>query len=223
MKGPALVVMAKWPEPGRVKTRLCPPLTPEEACALYEAMLRDVLEAAAAFPGVSVIVGYHPPERRADFEQLAGQGAVLLEQCGEHLAARMQGCFAEAFSRGFAPVLMRNSDAPTMPAKILTDAIAALADGAQAAFSPDASSGFGVIGLAEDTPKLLEKPLETANSYEEIRARCAAAGIKAAEVGRWYDVDSAADLKRLLEEWRAGEMPRHVRRLLDECGGHWAV
>lgn len=218
---PALIVMAKWPEPGQVKTRLLPLLSAEEACALYRAMLLDVLEAAVALENVDAVLGFWPEERREDFKKLAPRGTMLISQKGADLAARMQHCFDEVFARGYAPVLMRNSDGPTLPERVLRAALEALAGGAQAVFSPDASNGFGVIGLEKSVPKLLGRPLETDNSYEEIRARCADAGLRAAEVEGWYDVDGPADLSRLLRDWRGGAVPRNVRALLDRHGAAW--
>lgn len=218
---PALIVMAKWPAPGQVKTRLVPPLSEEEACELYRAMLLDVLEHSAALELFELVLGFWPEDKRREFEKLAPRGTALIAQEGADLAARMQHCFGEAFTRGFGPVLMRNSDGPTLPAGVITRALEELQTGMDAVFSPDASSGFGVIGLAKNQPGLLSNPLQSENSYEEIRARCDGAGLKVAEVDHWYDVDGAEDLGRLIADWRGGAAPRNVSALLESHGAEW--
>lgn len=215
---PALIIMAKWPEPGEVKTRLTSVLNGEEAAALYQAMLLDVVELCLRIDGVRVFLGYHPVERGEDFARLLPDVEGFIEQRGDHLAARMDECFRRVFLLGYSPVLMRNSDAPTMPDYIVEQALLAHRAGADVTFSPDGSNGFGLIGLSKRVNGLLDKPLETSNSYAEIRRRCEEGGLRVEEVQGWYDVDTPEDLEKLLEDWREREVCRRVLHFLNERG-----
>lgn len=216
MKGPnpALLIMCKWPKAGAVKTRLSPFLAPEEAALLYRAMLLDVF-AASLQERLPVLVAFTPEERARDFEKLLGGGAAFFPQRGDHLAARMGHAFQDAFARGFHPVILRNSDGPTLPPQILRAARVALRAGADASFSPDTSRGFGVMGLQAPAPEPFLEPLGE-DSYEDMLRRCADAGLSTMEVGSWYDVDTPADLKKLLQEWREGKASLQVSRFLTE-------
>ncbi len=222
MSKPALIVMAKWPEPGAVKTRLCPPLRPEEAAALYEAMLRDVLE-SSSLSGISLFLAFHPDDKEKEFRALAGKSPSLVPQQGENLVHRMNSCFEQVFARGYAPVLMRNSDAPTFPEKIIRDGLLVLEAGTPAAFSPDESGGFGLVGLSKPFPELWREPLVSEDSYEEILRRCARLGIETMAVQGWYDVDTPKDLRRLLEEWKEKKTGRRVTKFFSasDRGTKW--
>ncbi|MEW6778091.1 MAG: TIGR04282 family arsenosugar biosynthesis glycosyltransferase [Bdellovibrionota bacterium] len=217
MPKPALIVMAKWPEPGAVKTRLCPPLKPEEAAELYEAMLRDVLE-SSNLSDISLFLAFHPEDKEKEFRALAGKSVSLVPQRGETLVHRMNFCFEEVFAKGYAPVLMRNSDAPTFPETIIRDALLALEAGTPAVFSPDESGGFGLVGLSKPFPDLWKEPLASEDSYEEILRRSARLGIETMAVQSWYDVDTPKDLRRLLEEWKEKKTGRHVTEFFSAGG-----
>jgi len=221
MPNPALLIMAKWPQAGQVKTRLSPFLSPEEAASLYRAILLDAF-AASLQERLPVLVAFTPEERSQDFEELLGGAAAFFPQRGDHLAARMGHAFQDAFAKGHGPILMRNSDAPTLPPQILHAARVALRAGADASFSPDASRGFGVMGLQAPAPELFLEPLGE-DSYEDMLRRCADAGLSTMEVESWYDVDTPADLRRLLKEWREGKATPQVSRFFaeQERGSAW--
>ena len=121
-----LLIMAKTPQPGAVKTRLCPPLTPGLAADLYRAFLRDTIALGRALPGTTVGVVYPPtPDDRA-LLALLPPGAIAWAQQGRGLGAGLSGAFDRAFAAGYRRVVIMSSDSPTLPAALLEEAFAAL-------------------------------------------------------------------------------------------------
>ncbi|MCA9773909.1 MAG: DUF2064 domain-containing protein, partial [Myxococcales bacterium] len=95
----AVVLFAKHPSPGGVKTRLVPPLTPEQAAELYEAMLFDTLEWARSLTNLDLALAYTPEIQHGYFEPIA-EDFTLLPQRGEDLGARMAAAFEDLFKAG---------------------------------------------------------------------------------------------------------------------------
>ncbi|WP_039933880.1 TIGR04282 family arsenosugar biosynthesis glycosyltransferase [Streptomyces viridochromogenes] len=176
-----LLVIAKEPRPGRVKTRLTPPFTPGEAAALAEASLADTLDVVAATPAtrrILVLDGEPGPWLPAGFE--------VLRQCAGGLDERL----ADAFARCDGPALLIGMDTPQVTPELLaTD----LADG-DACFGPAEDGGFWALGLAVPDPALLRGvPMSTPVTGAVQRERLVAAGLRVRELPRLRDVDTAAD------------------------------
>src|SRR5215218_5051118 len=110
---PTIFVIAKAPLPGRAKTRLVPPLTPEQAAELQAALLLDTLDACRAeVPDTAVL--YADPGDKPVLAGLAGGGTTLVRQEGRGLADALRGGFARHTGRG--PVAIVSSDLPGIPA-----------------------------------------------------------------------------------------------------------
>ena len=110
----ALCIMAKAPEPGRVKTRLCPPLSPADAAELYRCFLLDKIAQARQVAGAEPVLAFAPAEAAAVFEALA-PGFTLLVQRGADLTARLVAVCAELFRAGCDAAILIDSDTPTLP------------------------------------------------------------------------------------------------------------
>ena len=115
----ALFVMAKDPKAGQVKTRLCPPLTPEVAAGLYQCFLLDVLDLVAGLPGVDPVVAFSPPESHEEFSRLASGRFRLIPQEGADLGARLENAFRVLFQHGYDRVAAVSTDSPDLPAEYL--------------------------------------------------------------------------------------------------------
>jgi rSAM/selenodomain-associated transferase 1 len=181
-----IVVMAKAPVPGRVKTRLCPPLTPEQAAALALAALEDTLAAAASCGAdrrVVVLDGEPGAWLPAGFEVLPqGEGA---------LAARM----AAAFTAAGTPALMIGMDAPQVTPQLLDAGLAALADH-DAALGPAADGGYWAIGLRAPAAGVFDGvPMSEPGTVAAQRARLAELGLSVAELPPLRDVDTIEDVR----------------------------
>ncbi|GHE95409.1 DUF2064 domain-containing protein [Streptomyces griseoluteus] len=178
-----LLVIAKEPRPGRVKTRLTPPFTPVQAAALAEAALTDTLRAVAAAPArrrVLVLDGRPGPWLPAGFE--------VVPQCGGGLDERL----ADAFARCTGPTLLVGMDTPQITSDLLTLDFT----DCDARFGPAEDGGFWALGLARPEPGLLRGvPMSVPETGSVQRERLAAAGLRVRELPRLRDVDTAADAR----------------------------
>jgi glycosyltransferase A (GT-A) superfamily protein (DUF2064 family) len=176
-----LLVIAKQPRPGRVKTRLVPPCTPAQAAALAEAALADTLHTVLAAPArrrVLVLDGEPGPWLPPGFD--------VVPQCGGGLDERLAGAFAEADG----PALLIGMDTPQLTPSLLTVDWAA----ADAWFGPAADGGFWALGLRAPDPALVRGvPMSAASTGAHQRARLHAAGLRVADLPRLRDIDTAAD------------------------------
>ncbi|MFD5796871.1 DUF2064 domain-containing protein [Streptomyces diastatochromogenes] len=178
-----LLVIAKEPLPGRVKTRLTPPFTPEQAAALAEASLADTLHAVAETPAtrrVLVLDGRPGPWLPPGFD--------VVPQCAGGLDARL----ADAFARCAGPALLIGMDTPQVTPELLTVDFA----GCDAYFGPAEDGGFWALGLARPEPALLRGvPMSTPQTGAVQRERLVAAGLRVRDLPRLRDVDTAADAR----------------------------
>jgi rSAM/selenodomain-associated transferase 1 len=212
-----VVVFVKRPEPGAVKTRMCPPLTPEQAAALYAAMLEDVListAVAARSAGADAWLAVHPPDAVGE---LAARwpGFHTVAQSGADLAQRMERAVASAADAGYARILLRGSDNPALPRSAISDGLAALGD-ADLAVGPDRDGGYGWVALRRPAPGLFDHPMSTASALADTLARAAALGLRARTLAAHFDIDTAADLAWLAaarSRGEAGECPRTLALL----------
>ncbi len=219
MKG-ALVVFAKQPAPGQVKTRLCPPFSPEQAARFYACMLEDVLEstlAASAALGLEAVLAVAPPEAAATLPAPAGLRRE--PQRGADLGARMEHAFARELAAGHCPVLLRGSDSPTLGLATLSAALDAL-ERSDLVLCPDRDGGYNLVGLRRAAPGLFSHPMSTASVLGDTLARAAASGLVHALLPAGFDLDTAADLALLAEARRAGAAGGCPRTLafLDQHG-----
>jgi uncharacterized protein len=176
-----LLVIAKQPVPGRVKTRLVPPCTHEQAAALAEAALADTLHTVATVPArrrVLVLDGEPGPWLPAGFD--------IVPQCAGPLDERL----ADAFAGVDGPALLIGMDTPQVTLDLLTVDWQA----ADAVFGPAADGGFWALGLRVPDPALLRGvPMSTSATGAIQRARLLAAGLRVADLPQLRDVDTAAD------------------------------
>ncbi|MCM2413062.1 DUF2064 domain-containing protein [Streptomyces sp. RKAG290] len=181
-----LLVIAKEPLPGRVKTRLTPPFSPAEAAQLAEASLGDTLRTVLALPAgrrAVVLDGAPGPWLPPGIEVVA-QGAGGLD---ERLAAAFAGCTG--------PTLLIGMDTPQISAADLAPALSPGAwDGCDAWFGPAEDGGFWALGLADPDPELLRGvPMSVPETGEVQRRRLVDAGLAVRDLPRLRDVDTAAD------------------------------
>jgi len=180
------LVLAKAPVPGRVKTRLCPPCTPEEAARIAAAALADTMDTVAATPAVRrtlVLDGDHPHP----------PGWRLRVQRGDSLGERLANAFADTRRPGVATVLV-GMDTPQLTPSVLT-AAARLVD-VDATFGPAVDGGWWVLGLRDPTHAevLADIPTSTATTGADTLAALRRRGLRVTLLPRLRDVDTVADL-----------------------------
>jgi len=209
----ALCIMAKAPEAGRVKTRLCPPLSPADAAELYRCFLLDKIAQAREVAGAEPVLAYAPAQAAAVFEALA-PGFTLLPQRGADLTARLTAVCAELFRNGCDAAIMIDSDTPTLPTERLERAVAVMSGGGpDLALGPSEDGGYYLIGLREPRAALFaDIAWSTEEVFEETMRRAGALGLDVGLLPAWFDVDTAADLERLEAALAApGSGARHTR------------
>jgi hypothetical protein len=225
----ALAVMAKAPRPGAVKTRLSPPLTPEQAAGISMCFLRDTAEnvaAAAACGGVAGLVAYSPVGDEAMFEALLPEGFALVGQRGVGFGERLLGVAEDVLACGYGSVCLIDGDSPTVPRAAYEQAVAELARGGdRIVLGGTADGGYYLIGMKRVHAAVFAGiHWSTQTVYTETLERARAAGIEVVELPLWYDVDDRATLDILKAELLAGIAPgfatlpgyaaRHTREFL---------
>ena len=210
-----VTIMAKAPRAGLVKTRLCPPLRPDEAADLSRAFLADKIDQVRSASAARAIA-YAPESARAVFEALAPD-FFLMPQRGADLSARVVAAFAECFGRGYQAACLVDSDTPTLPPAILAEALARLAEpGVDLVLGPSEDGGYYLVGLKVLRAELFtEMPWSTDRVLPETLERAGRIGLRHALLPTWFDVDTPGDLERLRADLaRDGAGARHTRRAL---------
>lgn len=198
MESLALVVMAKAPLAGHVKTRLCPPLTLSEAAKLSRCFLLDTIERVRQLEGIQPVMAYTPPTSRAWFESVTPD-FMLLPQQGADLGGRMATCFDRLFARGYTGVLLTGSDLPTLPLAHLQQAVAFLTrPETDVVLGPSEDGGYYLIGLRRLHLELFEDMLwSTSRVYADTVQRARVSSLTVASLPAWFDVDTPTELERL--------------------------
>jgi hypothetical protein len=196
----ALIVVAKRPIPGRTKTRLTPPLSLDQAAALYDCFLRDTLDLIRRVPDVQPVIAYSPDNAREYFAQLAPDFDLVRQQ-GHDLGARLDNALTHYLHTGCERVAIMNSDGPTLPVDHLIAAFEALSDRTEVVLGPSDDGGYYLIGLRRPAPRLLrEVRMSTPFVTADTLALAEEEGLHVALLPAWYDVDDAASLARLVNE-----------------------
>lgn len=198
MTAPALLVLAKAPVPGLVKTRLCPPLTPEQAADLAAAALLDSLAAASTVPGgtaVAVLTGDPARAARGPAVGAALAAVAVVAQRGEGLGARIAAAHADAAALlPGRPTLQIGMDTPQVTAGLLADAAARLAD-VDAVLGPASDGGWWALGLRDPAGAafVAEVPTSRDDTGARTLAALRAGGLRVALLPELSDVDTVDD------------------------------
>src|SRR5262245_60950892 len=212
----ALIVVAKRPTPGKTKTRLSPPLTPELASALYESFLFDTLDQMRQVTNSHHVIAYL--DERDYFKSLAPD-FELIQQEGANLGERLDHALTSYLSRGYERAIIMDSDSPTLPPDYLSQAFNVLFDGADVVLGPCDDGGYYLIGIKRPAPRLLrEVHMSTPMVAAETIALAKQEGLNLTSLPVWYDVDDAASLSRLRQEIETlhPSVAVHTRRFLQQ-------
>ncbi|MCS6926313.1 MAG: TIGR04282 family arsenosugar biosynthesis glycosyltransferase [Candidatus Binatia bacterium] len=210
----AVVIFAKAPVAGEVKTRLCPPLSPADAAELSRCFLVDTVERACSLTGVEVYVAITPPDSEPTFRALLPFPVHYIPQRGESLGEREVNVFADLLSQGFSSVVLIGSDIPTLPLSHLRGAFAQL-DQSQcdAVFGPSHDGGYYLVGMRTVHRELFENIVwSTSQVLAQTLVQARRHRLRVSMAPPWYDVDTVEDLQRLADDLRghsgAADAPR---------------
>ncbi len=215
----AVVIMARQPVPGAVKTRLRPLLSDGDIAALYDGFLRDKVGQVRSLRGAAPVIAYTPSESRPFFAGLAPD-FLLLPQVGDGLSNRLTCIFQQLFDTGHDGVIATDSDSPTLPTENLQEAVDRLAAGcADVVLGPSDDGGYYLIGLRQLHPALFDAmPWSTPQVYEETVGRVAELGLRVTSLAPWYDVDTPVEFERLRVQMKqlGAAAPQYTRRFFAE-------
>ena len=228
-----LVIMAKAPRPGEVKTRLAPSLSATAVTTFYCCLLEDTLALARSLSDVEVAV-MCPESDVTELAQLAGNEASVVAQKGEGLAAGLTSVFAhfaqdhrrEDHPRGAHQrrTIAFNSDSPHLPRAVLEDAFETLATH-DVVVGPTHDGGYYLVGAKASHPTLFAGDgMGTSSALERLLTRAQGLQLSVSLAESFYDIDVADDLTRLAEELRLApaRAPRTAAWLKEWdrlCGG----
>lgn len=203
--GIALVIFAKAPVPGRVKTRLCPPLTHDEAATLHGSFVLDTLERTKTATvklklPIDRYLACAPSSTLTFFKIMEErQGVKLIEQEGEDLGSRMHRAFETMFAKGYRRVLIVGTDIPSLPLDYYKQAIDLL-ERHDAVFGPAQDGGYYLIGLKKPSGYLFENiPWSSEQVLTVTCERAKILGLRTGLLPEWRDVDTIDDLRALIE------------------------
>ena len=201
-----LIVFAKEPRPGLVKTRMAPRFSLEDAAAFYACLLDDVLEVSAragAALALDLVLAVSPAAGCSKMSRrLSGlrpgpvPGYRVVAQHGRDLSERMQWGVAEAGAAGYPRILVRGSDSPLLEEAHLREVLGAL-EGASLAVTPDQGGGYALIGLRGPVPGLFHHPMSTPEVLAETLRHAEAHGLEAQTCSATLDIDTPEDLELL--------------------------
>jgi len=201
----ALAVMTKAPQAGRVKTRLVPPLTPEQAAELNKCFLRDTAAAISNAAGADTACGiavYTPVGAESAYTDILPADFSLLPQRGDKFGERLYLALEDLFKCGFDSVCLIDSDSPTVPAENFAQAVELLsASEDRVVLGPSDDGGYYLVGMKKPHRHLFEKiDWSTERVLNQTVQRAAEIDLEVKLLPTGFDVDDDAGLRRLRNE-----------------------
>ena len=189
----ALAIFAKTPLPGRVKTRLTPPLSPRNAAALYRCMLLDTIARSSTLD-IDIVIFY---EGGRQFFLDAAPGARLVHQHEGGLGTRLERAFGALSEMGYEARVVIGTDAPDLPLAYIDEAFRLMESGSDAVFGPAADGGYYLVALKGEYGELFrDVPWSTGQVLATSLERARTSSLSVSLLPPWYDVDSFEDLSR---------------------------
>lgn len=210
-KNAILGVFAKQPLPGQVKTRLCPPLTAEEAEGLYLESLSETITRMHSGQGYDLAICY--AGERSWFESTF-PGMTLVAQEGADLGARMATALSSFLDQGYERAALIGSDIPDLPLELIEQAFRVLNSSALV-LGPATDGGYYLIGETHHCPDLFDAiPWSSDQVLPLTMEKAQALGIKTELLAEWEDLDDFSALKRYLQRNPEGRTSRFMKQQL---------
>lgn len=195
----ALLVFAKAPKPGNVKTRLLTAVSPKDAAELHAACILDALRLSQSVRGADVlwfVTGGQSYFRKLMKMQLCGRGLKLFSQHGENLGARLEYAFRKTFQAGYRELVVIGTDTPWMGAKRLRAAFAALCT-SDLVLGPAEDGGYYLLGLRREVPEIFRRiPWSTEGVLNATVRVASRAKLQLKLLRRDFDLDRPKDLQK---------------------------
>jgi rSAM/selenodomain-associated transferase 1 len=194
-----LVIMAKAPRAGSVKTRLSACFSPQQTTELYACLLNDTIALAQALPQVEIAI-MCPETDVQDLSRSVTEAIPIVPQTGRGLAAALTSVFAHFANSGGRRVMAFNSDSPHLPASVLENAFDVV-ENCDLVVGPTHDGGYYLVGAKASHPALFQDDgMGTTNALESLMAHARKLSLSVGFTDPFYDVDVASDLSRLAAE-----------------------
>jgi uncharacterized protein len=199
-----VVVVAKEPVPGKVKTRLTPEISPAEAADLYRCFIRDRIKGIASLTGIDRAVAYTPEGAIGAFSALPLDGFELFPQRGADLGERLNNIFLDKLSNGYKAVSIVDSDSPDLPNRLIRESLQLLlSNQAEVVFGPCHDGGYYLVGMRKPHPELFRDiPWSTGSVLSTSLEKSRALGLDVKLLSFWNDLDTFEDLLQFYDRYK---------------------
>lgn len=197
--GGAIIICARAPVPGAVKTRMCPPLTLDEAATLQGSLVMDAVTVACSLRGMTTYVACEPGVSHPFFRTLAGRHRLRwCDQVGDDLGQRMEHALAGVFARGHRYAMLVGTDIPTLTIRHYLRA-SQLIQSHDVVFGPAEDGGYYLVAVKRPAPYLFNGiPWSTACVLSRSRERAQASGLTVALLDSERDLDTFDDVRAVV-------------------------
>ncbi|MFQ5965635.1 MAG: TIGR04282 family arsenosugar biosynthesis glycosyltransferase [Candidatus Scalinduaceae bacterium] len=216
----SLVMFAKNPIPGKVKTRLVPSITPVEAAELYKAFIVDIANSICKLNCRRITIAYTLGNAEKSLRKIVGRSVGFMPQKGRNLGERMKNAFKQSFAKGLKRVVIVGSDSPTLPISYIEKAFNVLKK-VPIVIGPTFDGGYYLIGLSELDDAIFNGiKWSTSSVFDQTIKRMKSINKKLFVLPPWYDVDTSEDLEFLRSHLLAmklsgiGDIPDKTIRFL---------
>lgn len=196
-----LILFVKYPEKGKVKSRLARNWTDESAADLYRNFVLDII-ATLKTGYFNFKIYFYPPEKAKEIKNIFGESHQYEPQSGTDLGSRMKNAFVREFKAGFKSVVLIGSDCPDLPAEIIEESFNVLENNSGTAIGPSPDGGYYLIGFCKDAfcPDIFSD-LEWGNSsvLEKTKDILRSNGLLFNLMPQWRDIDQKDDLNDLIK------------------------
>ena len=199
-----LVVVAKAPVPGEVKTRLMPEFSPEQAADLYRCFLHDRVRAVSALKGIDLAIAFTPEDAGETFAPFARNGFRLFAQRGKNLGERLNNIFVEQLACVYDAVSIIDSDSPDLPGSTVEESFKRLlSDQADVVFGPCYDGGYYLVGMRKPHPPLFRGiPWSTESVLATTLEKANELKLKTDLLPWWNDLDTFEDLIQFFNKYK---------------------
>lgn len=195
-KGTALIIFAKAPIPGRVKTRLQPYLSPNGCAKLQASFILDTVMLAQEVKGAEILLACHPGIEDPFLKEVSDYfGIRPFRQVGKTLGERISNAVKYVLKIGYGKAVIIGSDSPDLPAGYISKAFVQL-DLKDMVLGPSRDGGYYLIGMKEELPIFDNIPWSTDKVFEMTVKKAEERGITFSILQEWYDIDTWKDLQR---------------------------
>lgn len=192
----ALIIFAKAPVPGQVKTRLQTHLSAEECAELHASFIIDAIRIAHRVPDSDIFISCHPGVENPFFQKVARDHKVrLTPQNGNDLGERMANGIRDALSTGYKKVVIIGSDSPDLPPEYIQEAFKRL-ETSEMVIGPATDGGYYLIGGIKELPVFEGIPWSSDKVFEMTLKKAGGHGLIFSVLNEWYDIDTWEDLQR---------------------------